>query len=236
MKKEDFTKLVSQLNRDEIYSEFILNGDDFLREKYNLSYGNLKDFKNIFNLHLTKEEINKKRKLCWENKDTSLKNKHASLLEFISRDKLVDIYLIKNNSFEDTCKILDINKNDLLFLLKEYDCKKPKNISSEIYKNTKLEKYGDSNYNNRDKAKQTCLEKYGVDNPYKYESFIKKSSVTKKDIYGEDNINNWKKGFDTRIENYGSIENSYRAQADTYKQTCLEKYGVENSSCLDSVK
>lgn len=31
---------------------------------------------------------------------------------------------------------------------------------------TKIEKYGDAKYNNREKAKSTCLEKYGVDNTY----------------------------------------------------------------------
>ena len=34
----------------------------------------------------------------------------------------------------------------------------------EKNRKTKLEKYGDENYNNSDKIKQTCLEKYDVDN------------------------------------------------------------------------
>ena len=36
--------------------------------------------------------------------------------------------------------------------------------------NTKLVRYGDSKYNNSTKNKQTCLERYGVDNPMKHES------------------------------------------------------------------
>lgn len=35
----------------------------------------------------------------------------------------------------------------------------------EKVKETKLERYGDGNYNNREKSKQTCLEKYGTNSP-----------------------------------------------------------------------
>ena len=40
----------------------------------------------------------------------------------------------------------------------------------EKCKNTKQEKYGDSNYNNREKSTQTCLSRYGVTNPSKVKS------------------------------------------------------------------
>lgn len=45
-------------------------------------------------------------------------------------------------------------------------------------KETKFEKYGDENYNNTDLRKQTCLEKYGVDNPRKCESINNKLKET----------------------------------------------------------
>ncbi len=41
------------------------------------------------------------------------------------------------------------------------------NYLVEQTKKTKKEKYGDENYNNIEKSKQTCLKKYGVDNPCK---------------------------------------------------------------------
>lgn len=40
--------------------------------------------------------------------------------------------------------------------------------------NTKNDKYGDPKYNNRDKATNTCLTKYGVKNPFQSESIKKK--------------------------------------------------------------
>lgn len=55
-----------------------------------------------------------------------------------------------------------------------------------IYKSreTKKERYGSSGYNNREKARKTCLEKYGVDNPKKSEDVKRKSEDTCLKRYG----------------------------------------------------
>ena len=49
--------------------------------------------------------------------------------------------------------------------------------------NTKLVRYGDSKYNNSTKNKQTCLERYGVDNPMKHESVKEKSKQTNQPLW-----------------------------------------------------
>lgn len=51
-------------------------------------------------------------------------------------------------------------------------------------KQTKFDKYGSLGYNNRDKAKKTCLEKYGVDNPKKTEHAKQKTIETCLQRYG----------------------------------------------------
>lgn len=51
-------------------------------------------------------------------------------------------------------------------------------------KKTKLRKYGNEYYNNRDKCRQTCLSIYGVDNPFKSEMIKEKSKQTMKQKYG----------------------------------------------------
>ncbi len=50
------------------------------------------------------------------------------------------------------------------------------------------------------KAKQTNLEKYGVENPFQVEIFKEKAKETKLEKYGDANYNNRKKMFKT-IEN-----------------------------------
>jgi hypothetical protein len=51
-------------------------------------------------------------------------------------------------------------------------------------KNTKKAKYNDENFNNREKAKQTCLERYGVDNSFKCEAVKYKWQQTMLSKYG----------------------------------------------------
>ena len=67
----------------------------------------------------------------------------------------------------------------MLFLLNYYDLKKDKRLSKEHADRTRQIKYGDKNYNNREKSKQTCLEKYGVDNPFKDKQRMRNSYISK---------------------------------------------------------
>jgi hypothetical protein len=55
-------------------------------------------------------------------------------------------------------------------------------------KKTKLEKYNDPNYTNRLKYKTTCLERYGVDNTSKLDSSKIKRKSTNIEKYGVDNV------------------------------------------------
>lgn len=107
-----------------------------------------------------------------------------------------------------------------------------KNVrNSEYYKiksdNTKLEKYGDKNYNNREKAKKTSIEKYGVESPIQYKEIEQKRDRTNMYLFGTDNYTQ------NLINKYG--DSNYRNK-EKAKQTCLEKYGVNNPFAADIVK
>ena len=58
------------------------------------------------------------------------------------------------------------------------------NKFSKKGKETKKRLYGDANYNNNEKSKQTCLERYGVDNPMKNKDIQEKSKQTCLERYG----------------------------------------------------
>ena len=93
----------------------------------------------------------------------------------------------------------------------------------------------------RNKAKKTCLKKYGTENPSKSKHIKNKITNTKTKRYNDKNFNNRNKAKQTCLERYGvenySLTNTYK---DKFKQTCLEKYGAENYSstkeCRDKVK
>lgn len=76
--------------------------------------------------------------------------------------KFLEKYGVKNpyQSKEIQNKIIEQN-------LKQYGVKYNTQRSDMINKTkeTKLKRHGDSNYNNREKLKQTCLERYGVEHP-----------------------------------------------------------------------
>ena len=96
----------------------------------------------------------------------------------------------------------------------------------EKTKRTLLERYGDSHYNNRNKCRQTCLEKYGVDNPMSLDSVKDKIKETNIKRYGVEwsaqnkEIN--QKTINTQIKKYGGVFNPEKV-----KKTNIEKYGVE---------
>ena len=67
---------------------------------------------------------------------------------------------------------------------------------------TKLERYGTSTYNNRDKATQTVIQKYGSLERF-YEQTQEKTAVTKMMRYGSSTYNNREQAAQTSIERYG---------------------------------
>jgi len=108
--------------------------------------------------------------------------------------------------------------------------------------NTKLKRYGDKNYNNREKFKTTCEDLY-PNRPYNNPEKTKQTNLER---YGDEVYTNleqnkqtnlerygastpfgnrevWKKGRETKLERYGDENYNNR---DQYKETCFEKYGV----------
>ena len=174
----------------------------------------------------------------------------------------------KNFLFNKTCCKEHANMLDGINVEKTLnELYKDENKKKEIFqkvKNTCLERYGDENYSNREKAKLTYLKKYGVTSPLKSDIFKRKSKETclKKygveytgqipqkiektkntflEKYGVDSVFKVQKfrnqSLDTCIKKYASDEDDINSIVnigqlkyvkDKIKNTCLEKYGVEN--------
>ena len=90
---------------------------------------------------------------------------------------------------------------------------------------------------NRIRYKQTCLEKYGIENTFMCDDVKNKTLNTKKEKYGNINYNNREKYKQTCLKKYG-VSNPHKNEIvkNKAKQTCLEKYGTENSSQNEDVK
>jgi hypothetical protein len=130
-------------------------------------------------------------------------------------------------------------------------------------KQTNLERYGDENFNNRESAnktlieryngignaseiikskqQQTCIERYGVNNGMKAKEIVSKIKANNKKYYGVE----WvfqrpeiqQKSIDTCIERYGTEHYTNPEKArQTIKENNLEKYGVEHTFQRKDVK
>ena len=86
--------------------------------------------------------------MTWEEKR---KLKKEKLTEKVPRESFINYYM--EHSLEETAEHFEISNGELLTLNHIYNFKKPKSACSIQIKKSKLEKYGDENYNNRDKSK-----------------------------------------------------------------------------------
>lgn len=99
-------------------------------------------------------------------------------------------------------------------LLMKQNCKSSLDSTKENIRKSKYEKYGNENYNNRIKAKETCLKRYGKTSPVGTNEVQKSIKETKIKLYGNENYNNSEKMKQTNLEKYGT---SVKANA---KITC----------------
>ena len=147
----------------------------------------------------------------------------------ISKNVLEEFYINQNMTKEEICDKFNITNYSLSKLLKEYNLKKD---YSSIVK----------------KRQQTCLDRYGVDNPSKTDVIrevisrkqkvnssiiVEKGKKTKLERYGDENYNNYSLSEKTKLERYGDAHYNNREKND---RTIKEKYNVENVFQLDSTK
>lgn len=115
----------------------------------------------------------------------------------------------------------------------KYGVNSPFNLESVRSKSkiTKLQKYGDENYNNIEKQKQTIKSKYGVSNISQIAEVQNKAKETKLQKYGDENYNNHIQAEKTNILRYGAktplISPEIQRKS---KITSITKYGTDNYS------
>lgn len=151
--------------------------------------------------------------------------------------ELVDRY--KDNCLEkygvdNPAKLESIKQKAKSTIIHRYgDMDTYNSVRNQHTKETLLSRYGDENYNNREKARQTCMERYGVENTSQLEEVQEKTKRTCLERYGETTFTKTdeykKKSIKTSIDKYGV---PYYSQTDEYKDkvkhTSQEHYGVDH--------
>lgn len=231
MKKEKLQDVINRINLEDFKLYYFSHNQEQTKEYFNIGWTNLKNYIKYFNIVKSDEDIHKTSSKTFKEKSN---DKLFKLSEQITLDAIIDYYDIQNHTYQECLEYFKISSNQFFKLLRYYNYHKSKEAHVELSKLAKLEKYGDSNFNNREKAKQTCLDKYGVDNCSKIAGAMNKAVNTKKSLYGS--VNNWQKGRLTRIQNFGNLQSSYTHCMLKKKQTCLQKYGVSNPMMTQAIK
>ena len=218
---EKIKKFFSEIDFGEFEEYFFTHRDEETRQHFNLTHGVYNKIKKHYNLRRSIEQMNASRKSKWNSK---MEDIHAEWTANITKEALYDYFVTQNHYVDECLTYFNITYTQFRWLCNNYDIKKPGGLNTVHSRQTKLELYGDENYNNRDKAKQTCLEIYGVDNPFKDIEKIRQSYIDK---YGVDHpmkVDSVKQKMISHTD--------YEALITKTHQTNLERYGVSNAATL----
>lgn len=154
------------------------------------------------------------------------------------------IIRIKSNINErpkcKTCgkEVKFVNSSNTIF--NTYCCPRCEMLDKDVInksKNTKKIKYNDENYSNREKYKETCINKFGCVSPFGNKEVIKKSEETKLKRYNNKHFVNKEKSKQTCIERYGVDSPTKLLEIkEKIKQTCLKRYGADIPLKSDKIK
>ena len=152
-----------------------------------------------------------------------------NLSEKISKEDLINIYILENNTKEFVAKYFNITIYALSQLLVLYEIKKDNSNIQETKKKNNLQKYNSESTSSLELVKQkalaTNLIKYGDKTFTSTEAGKKKIKETKLARYGSENYSNFNKAKLTKLARYSNENYNNREKA---KQTFLEHYGVDN--------
>jgi len=208
-------------------------------EEYYMEYVSIEDFRNI-KIKKIKSNENLERYLtniCLECKEPKCKlNSFGKGFSIFCSESCTNKNIEHNENKKDKTKKA---------LVKKYGVNNPSLIvgNTEKIKRTKIKKYGDESYINRDKQIQTLKERYG-DNitsytqTNEYKSKVKETSLIKYGVehFTKSNIVKDKQR-ETFINNYGVEYNLQDPEIrKRIENTNLEKYGVKSLLSLKEVK
>lgn len=119
--------------------------------------------------------------------------------------------------------------------LKKYGTENPWQAESVKNKSrkTKILKYGEPTYTNRQKCKETMQSKYGVDNCSQLDDYNNKVKSTKQERYGISTYNNANKMVQTKLSNVQKYELDHNV---TTIKTIISKYGHRTYSAIEQLK
>ena len=172
LKPELYDVFEKRINIEECKQDYIDFGGDFCKEKYKVSEGNIRTFAKKYDLIKIRKQLGQEKKRnTWAEKE---KLKNDNLFSTITKETILKYYEDENHNWKECLEYFNISNATFVKLLTHYNIHKSAKAHNDQIKKTKLEKYGNENYNNRELATITYKDKTGYDNPRKNPEVIKK--------------------------------------------------------------
>jgi hypothetical protein len=164
-----------------------------------------------------------------------------SMYEKPCKEDLLYLYIDLNLSVKEVGEIIGRKVWATRKYLKSYGITKDINSVTETRKRTKLSKYGDPNFTNREKFIHTCQEKYGVNNVFSLDDVKEKIKNHWLETIGTEYYSSTKecreKMKKTSIEIYGvEYPNQANVIKEKRKNTNISKYGYPSNSQTQEFK
>ena len=177
-------------------------------------------------------------KIC--NKEMSVNNTGPHLKKY--HDLSIEEYYLKYVGEKHYCLTCG-KETSFKTLEKGYSkycttsCSNKSSASKSKSKKTKLDRYGDENYNNKNKYIETCLEKYGVVNAYQVKEIREKHQDNMKQKYGVKHPTQINFVKDKIREKWYSKTKEEKEQINIKRKEIMQlKYGVDHQMNLEYVK
>lgn len=189
--------------------------------------------------------INSKYCLVKYNKYSSKNYDSEGLItehgEKITKDIIYNLYMVENLTKKEISEKLHITRTQVIHLIKMFDIQKSWELRSQAQTRLYIDKYGSKSNNNLEKARKTCLERYGVDNAFKAKEKQEKIKNTLLERYGVEQPCQSKEINDkvtkTMLVRYGVTRYTQLPEGKAkVRATCLERYGVTAPMKCPSIK
>lgn len=212
-----------------------------LKKKYpNEDWGNISNPSQLTSVRVRiSEKLSSKTQEEWEERQGKIKatriEKYGSSEEYYAQvqEKIRNTSL-KKYGVEHPQKSKDVIKKRVETFSKHSEEKGFLQRRAESAKQTRIKNCGTLEESYRlstEKAKNTCIEKYGVSNPNQDTRIKEKSSNTRKknlELNSEYYKGVNEKSKNTKIEKYGSLEKASNIAKEKRTETCIKKYGVNS--------
>lgn len=175
MMKEKFEDAIKRISREEFDAFYQIHNQQATVDHFGISWGTLKKLIKHYQIEKSVEAIRKCASSTYTSGTAGKKAHMEQLMAKVSLEEIERYYNVENHSQHECAEHFGLLDSEFIRLLKHYGISKNQEAHVLRIRKSKEINHGDPNYNNREKAQQTCLEQYGVSNLFKDREWVQQT-------------------------------------------------------------